>query len=976
MKKSFKSIKKFITIRNLCFFIFKICVAILLILSTVLVSFIIIFSVKPRTIQPINSYILRHINSNSNINANFDVNNSTLEIDSNLGLRYNIKDFYLKNNIAEITLSEIIINVDFVKIIFGRIDINDIILFNTNLRIDLQELKKKEKSLKQENIKKEKNITEKIYKNSISIKNFKFDNAKIVINLNNFDNQINILKSLVSINLKGNNLKINQDTVFNINNDEFNSNLNIICDKQDNIKSCRINIENINPNSFKTFFGKNSEIYNYCSNIIGYFDGQFNLIFNNNRKLSDGDGIIKSSNGSFYLKNFFDEKLVFKNLIINTSFSDYFDNININSITTDFDKTHFFMSMFIKKEEKFNNINLNFNIQNTPVTDLRKLWPNFLGDEASRPWVLKHFVSGNIPSAKADMNFKYFENKEEKSGLQTINAEIDLDNVLLNYGNHFPVVKNINGKAVFTEKDMQIQIDSANILESKMTKGNVEINFNKNPTDVLIKGSLKGPIYDLFIHIDKNEKNNIKNTVNSIIEDHYTITDLNIKVPLINNITFNDVFINTNSTLFNKKNSLLMNDSKMIFSFTKPKDINEFFGNINLINNNLEYLPLNLSKPSGTDLSFDYSCELNDGIVNIKDLKSKTDFINFIASGFLDIKNKTSEINLENIKYNNSNYNFYYKSKILDGVLINNIEIDGKNINYSNIFNKLNNAKSIVKNKESNAKNKTNVKLNLKYLGFENDKYLESPVLSANFENNNLKEMNFEAKINKDEFVKINLHKKQKLLNTESNNFGTLFQTIGLTNSIIGGSGKINFNQTTENGKHIIYGNIDIDKQFKIITNEKANKDLIPNIKEEKYFKRLTKSLLEESSVRFDKMRGNITFSDNVLKFDEIVANSSFISLQILASGFLNLKTSEIKINGLLMPLGTINGLFGINKLPIIADLVFGQKDAGLFASKFEVVKKDKNSQLDVKIDKFSMIMPGFLRNIFDLDSYKNIFKD
>ena len=128
----------------------------------------------------------------------------------------------------------------------------------------------------------------------------------------------------------------------------------------------------------------------------------------------------------------------------------------------------------------------------------------------------------------------------------------------------------------------------------------------------------------------------------------------------------------------------------------------------------------------------------------------------------------------------------------------------------------------------------------------------------------------------------------------------------------------------------------------------------------------------KDTKITFDKLRGEFEYNNDILRFKEVVANSKFINLQILASGFINLKTEEIKIEGLLVPLGFINGLFGVNKLPVIGDLVFGQKDAGLFASRFSVVKDGADSKIDININKFSMILPGFLRNIFDKSNYTN----
>ena len=355
---------------------------------------------------------------------------------------------------------------------FGKEIINDIDVINPNVMYSLKQKNIKEKLLetKQNNEIVAAEIQQdiqKFFRSSLSIKNFSFDNAKINIILDDIDNEINILKFQLSLNLKGDNLKVSQNAIFNINNDKTNSKIDIDCNTQNKIKTCKASVENISPNSLKTFFKKQSGSYNYFSNTNGYFNGEFNLIFDKQKKLQKGSGIIKSKIGSFDFKNLFDEKLLFGNLVLNVSFDNYLKDINIDSLTTNFGKTNFFMSMFIQEKDEYKNIDLNFDIKSTPVSDLRKLWPNFLGNDTSRPWVLEHIKSGNIPEATANMNFKYFKNDKNNSGLQSIKAELNLNNLLLNYNKYFPVVKNIYGKDIFNENSLKVKIKSHKIKNSK-----------------------------------------------------------------------------------------------------------------------------------------------------------------------------------------------------------------------------------------------------------------------------------------------------------------------------------------------------------------------------------------------------------------------------------------------------------------------------------------------------------------------------
>lgn len=978
MQKSFKSLRKFINIRNLCFFIFKVSVAFFLLIFLVILSFIVIFSVKPRAVFKVNNFLINYLNKYDGLTIDFAKNKSTLSFNKNLGLEYRIRDLKISyNNEINFNIPETEINVDFIKLFIGKIIINNIALSEANLNLRIKENTKKEEKninfqqLIEENIKK-------ISKTPIFVKNISIKNLLINTNINKQNNEINIENFIVKTKLKNKKFHFDEKLIFNVNNSK-NIKLDSKCNFKKTLKECNIAINNLNPNDFRNFINEESSIFNYLNNLKAYFDIKSNIFFDKNFKLNNGDIVLNSKDGWFYYNNFFDEKLTFKDFALDFNFDNNFENINIKSLNTKFNHVDFFMSLTKNNQKEYNDLELVFDIKNAKAKDLKRLWPNFLGTKDSRPWVIKHITDGNIPSAKANLKFRYFNDKNKDSGLQSVDAEIKLDDVLVDYDKDFPEVKNVYGTAFFTEKDMKIYIEKGNSLNSQLSNAFVGLDFTEEPLNLVIKSDLVGPAYNLFLFIDKNKELAIKNAIDSLVEDTKTETNLEINIPLINNLTFNDVLLYIKSNIFAKKNSVITDDANIYITFKKNKKSDNFFGKIDLTDTDLKFIPLNVIKPAKLDLSFNYLCKIEkDNIITIKNIKSNNDFISFKANGFVDIIKDKTQINIENITYNNSNYNLYYDSNIIRNELVNSIVINGKNINYTNIFEEIGNRKPLqeLEEKESNAKNRTKVNLKLDYLQFANNEKIYNPTLNMEILNNDPKIIDFNANIDDKKFVKLNINKKTKMFELKSNNFGDFFRIIGLTNKIIDGSGEINFIQKNEDGKSIIYGNIDLNKEFRIITNDKTKEEVLANIKEEKKFKKLTKNLVEESSIRFDKMRGDITYFDNVIKFDEIVANSSFIDLQILALGFLNIDTEELQVKGLLIPVGTINGLFGINKLPVISTIIFGQKNSGLFASKFEVIKKDKYAPVEFHIDKFSMLMPGFLRNIFSTDTYKNIYNN
>ena len=95
MQKSFKSLRKFVNIRNLCFFIFKLSVAFLLFIFLIIISFIIIFSVKPRVVFKVNNFVINYLNKYDGLTIDFAKNKTTLSFNKNLGLEYHMRRYVL-----------------------------------------------------------------------------------------------------------------------------------------------------------------------------------------------------------------------------------------------------------------------------------------------------------------------------------------------------------------------------------------------------------------------------------------------------------------------------------------------------------------------------------------------------------------------------------------------------------------------------------------------------------------------------------------------------------------------------------------------------------------------------------------------------------------------------------------------------------------------------------------------------------------
>lgn len=935
-------------------------------------AIIVILSTKPRIVPVVNNYVYSKLNKLPNSNVDFDKLKATLYIDSNMDLHYEIKDISFKSPNIIFKLDKMFLNLNFSSLLFGRFEINNIILTDTDFELKLSsDGDKKESNPDSLNhrqlVEQAQKIIARLFDNSIVIKKFTMKDFDIALSIDGKKNNIRIVDSRFNLNLVNNNLTINQDVVFNINKSRVNSRMKLSCKNDGRKKACKSELQNINPVNFTGFFDSKDVIYGYLTNIRGVFDVKINFDLDKRFNFEKGYVELVSAIGFFDLKQFFDGKISFTNLDVKAGFKDNFKELNISSVTARLNDVDFSMNLSMKEEKDLTNLDMYFNAKKVPIKSLRRLWPNFLGqEEGIRPWVLDHVTDGESPNAWAKMNFKYFKNDtRNESGLQELYSEVQIKNGLLNYDDYFPKVRNINGLAVFTEKDMSINVLSANVLSSKVSNGNIAINFLEDKRSVFIKAKTKGPISDLFVHIDKEDKDMIENNVNTAIEDFYTSSNIEIAVPLSEDISFNSVNIIVDSVISNKTNSLIKNSSNIKASFIKPKNGESFFGDLDFTKSNIEFLPLNIYKPSGESFRFRYGAVVDGDIVSITDFTPLDDYISFNISGFVDIKNDIQKIDINDIKHNNSRYSISYDSSTIDGKIYSEASITGENINYENIIGKLRSLE--VKKEEPGKKvnNELTIKLAVKSFDFLHGKKLYDPDLFATFKNSKLEAFKFKANIKPKGNVDITLNKRQKMFNIKSSSFGDLFNVIGLTGKIRDGEGEVNINQKNIKGKNVLVGSLDIAKPFSLLSEDYVKEEVLSDVHNDENFKELKRGLNKNSPLRFERMRGDFSISDDVIKLEEIVTNSKNIKFQILVSGTINMKTEQMNIEGLLVPLGMINGLFGVNKLPFISDILFGQKDGGLFASKFTITKANADDKMKIDIDKFSILLPGFIRNIF-----------
>jgi hypothetical protein len=85
-------------------------------------------------------------------------------------------------------------------------------------------------------------------------------------------------------------------------------------------------------------------------------------------------------------------------------------------------------------------------------------------------------------------------------------------------------------------------------------------------------------------------------------------------------------------------------------------------------------------------------------------------------------------------------------------------------------------------------------------------------------------------------------------------------------------------------------------------------------------------------------------------------------ALGLTASGFIDSKSSDIEIDGVLVPSFGMNSALG--GIPILGDLVVGRDGEGVFSLTYGV--RGKLEKASVSVNPLSALAPGVIRRIFE----------
>ena len=813
-------------------------------------------------------------------------------------------------------------------------------------------------------------------KNKNPIENFEIEDAKITFQNQKIKSIIIIKTAKISAKLNKDSLDIfSQNLIYFVNNkSESKIDSNCKLSKVDGLK-CDVNIFNFVPNSIADFHPVLEDLNKIDTNI----NGSINVAINNKKDLKKLDFKFRADKGSFEFKDFFKERIEFRQMAIQGNFDGINKILNIAKLDadliskianqTEISNPHLSMGLSISiLENNKNKYDFLIKLQNPLIDEADRFWPIVLSQNGIRDWVLKSVSGGSINEGFVKFSITTEENSESK--LQYLDAQFDFSKVNLNYDENFPEITNISGVASFTKNNMKVVIQKGDVLKSKIINAEVAINDFDMPINILsIKGKVEGQSSDGLKHASNDEDfhNEIDKYLNGIAQ-----TEIEIFIPLVEDLSLKKTFIAVKSNISNLKNDNLVGALSVYTKKDHESDV--FTSDIDLKDCEITNKELQIfkSKEESGRLSFDIDLKkekviefkniiLKKSKINEQKLANNSTIIGKIVFGYGPFN--LLNANLKNQNFAKNNFSFNYDFDQVKSTA--KASLKGKYFDVSNLLN--------TKFSNDNSKNspqKIQINVTLDRLELAHKKIINRFNLSLNCEAGICKSGFVNGNISKQKNIALKIQKNLKnekseeyLIDGQINDAGFVIEALGISNLVAGGNAKINIKQNLINKKLVLDGDIKINSDIVIFENEAVKK-----LSKNNLFSQIKDKIFSSEKTTFGSINIEFLIEDDELKIKSLIANN--FKIGVTAKGKINLKNQAVEIKGMIVPGYIINSLFDLGKIPIlgsvISGLLTGGEGGGIFSVRYEYIKKAGEKEGNFSTNKVSAFVPSSITNLFE----------
>lgn len=941
---------------SLIVFILKFVFSIAFVLFLPIFAFLFFIFVEPREIPKLNTYLINLVNNLDSVKK-LSIDKARLSLDSKLRLNYTIENAIInfENNtylkIPSITVTSNLFNIAFKKHI-----INSIILKHIYIDTKSNNFTTSEKTIKNNNfLKSIYDTADFINKKNIPIKSIIIKDSKIKFDDTN--NNINYI--LINLDSFKNSKTINFLTSINFDNDSKKFIANNLCKfYQDKTIECNINIKDFTTNSFSKFYKDEYQYSDYVNNIKTNFNGNIFAKFSDYVNLDYAKFEISSKNGEIGLRSVFGDKFKFKELSANGTAKNNFKNVTIDNFNVDILDQKYNSKLNLSLNADENQILFNININDIDVNKINTFWPVFLDDKGIRDWVIEHISNGYIKDANAKMEF-HKNVKNNDFDLFKINSEVNIVGAKLDIYETIPVIENVNAKAIFTENDMNIYVNSANFYNTKLKNGLIYSNFKAKKSILDIKADSIGDANELFYFIDKNSKDKIDENVKKFLNGQAK-SNIEVRINLDSgDIDLKDIYIKAKSSI-TKNNSIVLKN-ELLINLEKKFNSNTFNIVADLSDTDLYFPFLNINKKQSTyqKLNFDVDIKNNDEVLIDNFKNDEKNYVNFVGNAL--VKNSDLvDLQLSNVVFGNNNFNFEYIS-------INNtphINIFGNSIILNNDLKKsYKDLERLFFGNSNNGKLDLQFKTNVDEIFYKKRRY-KNFVSNIVIEDNNVLNSNIKFLYSQNDFANLlvkNVDSKTSNFKLEISDTGKLLDFLDINNNIMGGKLKYSGSITKD---FSISGDLSITNEINIIKSNVSSRAIKAILNNNSMPSKTKKTIREKNIIKFSELKSYIEINKDEINVKDLILYGNLIGIDITGKGKFYFKDGKTNLKGVIVPAGTINRLFFIDKIPVVNTILLGEKNGGLFGITYSFSKENYDSDYDFNINKTSVFMPGFLREL------------
>ena len=825
------------------------------------------------------------------------------------------------------------------------------------------------------------NILSSLRKSKNPIENLEIEDGKILFQTPKINSELIIKSAKISSKINGESLDIfsQSNIYFSKNKSDFKIDSNCKLSKLDGLK-CDLNLFNFLPNSIVEFH----EFFKDLEKINTAVNGSVNLSINN--KLSTLIKFnLRADKGNFEFKDFFKDKIEFRNMKIIGEYNGANKILNLNSIQanlisnianqTEILNPQLNLSLAISMLEN-SQIKYDFaiNLKNVLTNEIDRFWPINLSQNGVRDWVINHLSNGTISDSSA--KFSLLMNPTE-SNLQDISAQLNFSEIDLNYDKNFPAIKKINGIAEFTKNSMKISINSGNVLNSKISIAEIAIDDFNMPINILkIHGVSTGKASDGLKHAHNSQEFHLqadkylKGSAENVFE---------ILLPLKDDLELKDIYLNINSSLRDLDNQYVK--GKLEVSTKKEIDSNIFNIAIDLTDSEIQQKELQIYKKLSDKMSLKFSLDVaNDKMISFKNIfygnpEYQYDVSANKISGNIDISRIDGDLinlNIQNKNINKNNYSIIYNKDINKSLI--KLSLRGKYLNLSEVFNN-----KFSSNSTNNSINKYQINISLDNILLANNKNFNRFNLNLNCQNKICQSGYLKSSISKNKKNPKNIDLKiikniaenstdEKIINDyiidgQIQDIGYVLEALNLSKLIANGDLKIKILQNIIDKKLVLDGTIKSLSDITIFENEAVKKltknDLLSKIKDK---------IFSSEKTTFGSMVIDFSYSNSEIILKSLIANN--FKIGITAKGNINLADNSMKIKGMIIPGYIVNSLFGLGNLPVlggvISGILTGGDGGGIFSIRYEYLKKSTDNEGQFSTNKVSAFVPSSISSLFD----------